>query len=222
MASRRCAECLCVPQECGRRLSCLVCNRESCCIEEHSKRSSQISGFFHNAKRLYVAALGIEILCISAAEVGENLGLYSFGFNPAGIAIAYVMGYALAGLATFLTILGRYDDSKMMTAIGCCSVLEQGARKGFVANLSGTIRDFGIGIVKLRHLYRQPNLKHVLKSSVIILVTAESACILAAETAGIIFYQYSLLLSVPLALLAGAFTVVAPEAYRKMKMERRG
>jgi hypothetical protein len=95
-------------------------------------------------------------------------------------------------------------------------VLEQGARKGFVANLKETMRDFGAGIAKLRHLYRQPNLKQVLKSSVTILVTAESACILTAETVDLIFYQYSLLLSVPLALLAGAFTVVAPEAYRKI------
>jgi hypothetical protein len=40
-------------------------------------------------KGLYAAALGIEILCISAAEIGENTGLYLFGFNPGGIAIAY-------------------------------------------------------------------------------------------------------------------------------------
>ncbi|MEW6603217.1 MAG: hypothetical protein AB1351_00840 [Thermoproteota archaeon] len=158
-------------------------------------------------------------MCISAAEVGENLGLYFFGFNSAGISIAYVMGYALAGLVTFLTILGRYDG-KMM-ACGCCSVLEQGARKGFVANLSGTVRDFGMGIVKLQHLYhRRPNLRQVLKSSVIILITVESACILTAETVGMVFYQYLLLLSVPLSLLAGAFTVVAPEAYRKMKKKK--
>lgn len=129
------------------------------------------------------------------------------------------MGYALAGLVTFLTILGRYDG-KMM-ACGCCSVFEQGARKGFVANLSGTVRDFGMGIVKLQHLYHQRlNLKQVLKSSVIILITVESACILTAETVGMVFYQYSLLLSVPLSLLAGAFTVVAPEAYRKMKKKK--
>jgi hypothetical protein len=50
-----------------------------------------------------------------------------------------------------------------------------------------------------------------------ILVTAESACILTAETVDLIFYQYSILLAVPLALLAGAFTVVAPEAYRRKR-----
>jgi hypothetical protein len=50
-----------------------------------------------------------------------------------------------------------------------------------------------------------------------ILITAESVWILTAETVDLIFYKYSILLSVPLALLAGAFTVVAPSAYRKLK-----
>jgi hypothetical protein len=205
---------MCVPQDCGKNFLCLICSKESCCVQDHAKRS-RLSEFFRHAKRLYAAALGIEILCIAAAEIGENSGLYIFGFNPAGIAIAYAMGYALAGLTTFLTILGRYNGEM---ACGCCSVLEQRAGKGFIANLGGTMRDFGTGVARLPHLYRQSNLKQLLKSSVIILVTAESACILTAETIDLIFYQYSLLLSVPLALLAGAFTVVAPEAYRKIKV----
>jgi hypothetical protein len=211
--ANRCAECLCVPQDCGRNFACVVCSKEGCCAAEHAKRS-RLSEFFHHAKRLYVAALGIEILCIAAAEIGENSGLHIFGFNPAGIAIAYAMGYALAGLTTFLTILGRYNGE--MTC-GCCSVLEQRSGKGFFANLAGTMRDFGTGIIKLGSIRRQPNLRQMLKSSVMILVTAESACILTAETVDLMFYQYSLLLSVPLALLAGAFTVVVPEAYRKIK-----
>jgi hypothetical protein len=33
------------------------------------------------SKKLYAAALGIEILCIMSAEIGENIGLYTFGFN---------------------------------------------------------------------------------------------------------------------------------------------
>jgi hypothetical protein len=68
-----------------------------------------------------------------------------------------------------------------------------------------------------RKLHKQPNLKYILKTSGYILVTVESACILTAETVDLIFYQYSLLLSVPLALLAGAFAVVAPEAYCQLK-----
>jgi hypothetical protein len=141
--------------------------------------------------------------------------LYMFGFNPLGIIIAYAMGYALAGFTTFVTILGRYNyDSEICS---CCSVLEQDSKKGFIRNLKTTFTNFVIGIKKLPYLYKQSNLKMILKTSVVILITAESACILTAETVDIIFYQYSILLSVPLALLAGAFTVVAPEAYRKVK-----
>jgi hypothetical protein len=54
----------------------------------------------------------------------------------------------------------------------------------------------------------------------VILVTAESVCILTAETVDLIFYKYSIMLSIPLALLAGAFTVVVPEAYRKTRSTR--
>jgi hypothetical protein len=164
---------------------------------------------------MFAAALGIEILCISFAELGENIGLYVFGFNPAGRAIAYALGYALAGAATFITILGRHgagDDCS------CCSVLEHGNRKGFYPNFAGTMRDFGSGLKKLSTLNRQPNLRSIVRTSLVILMTAESACILTAETVGIVFYQYSILLSVPLALLAGAFAVVAPQAYKKAKI----
>ena len=65
-------------------------------------------------------------------------------------------------------------------------------------------------------LHKQSNLTTILKTSLIILVTAETACILIAETVDLVLYK-SLFLSVPLALFAGAFTVVAPEAYKKTK-----
>jgi hypothetical protein len=188
--------------------------------------SSSSSGFFQflrNIKGLYAAALGIEILCISAAEIGENTGLYLFGFNLIGIPIAYAMGYALAGFTTFAAILGRYNYASNNDKIdSCCSsVLEQGSGSSFIPNLKTTFKNFVIGIAKLPQLHRQPNLKYILKSSAYVLVTAESACILTAETVDLIFYQYSILLAVPLALLAGAFTVVAPEAYRKMTKQKR-
>ena len=76
----------------------------------HTTIGFGIRSFFSYAKSLYAAALGIEILCIAAAEIGENTGLYLFGFNASGIAIAYAMGYVLAGFTTFVTILGRYDN----------------------------------------------------------------------------------------------------------------
>jgi hypothetical protein len=144
--------------------------------------------------------------CVLLQQIGENSGLYLFGFNPIGISIAYVLGYALAGVTTFSTILGRYDQSSSQNVCSCCSVLEQDSSKGFMPNMKTTFRNFVIGIKKLPSLYIQPNLKSILKTSLTILVTAETACILTAETVGIIFYNYSILLSVPLALFAGAFT----------------
>ena len=165
-----------------------------------------------------MAALGIEILCIAAAEIGENTGLYLFGFNPFGIVTAYAMGYALAGFTTFVTILGRYNlSSSRQDMCSCCSVLEQDSNKGFIPNLSITFRNFAVGLKRFPSLYKQPSHRSILKTSLVILVTAESVCILTAETVDLIFYRYSIFLSVPLALLAGAFTVVVPNAYGKLK-----
>jgi hypothetical protein len=141
-----------------------------------------------------------------------------FGFNPLGILIAYVMGYALAGFTTFVTILGRYNFSSDQIC-SCCSVLEQDSRKGFLTNLKTTFTNFAVGFKKLPYLYKLSNLKMILKTSVVILITAESACILTAETVDLVFYTYSIFLSVPLALFAGALTVVVPEAYRKVKSD---
>ena len=53
----------------------------------------------------------------------------------------------------------------------------------------------------------------------VILITAESACILTAETIGIVFYNYSILLGIPLALLVGALTVVFIEARKKVNIK---
>lgn len=241
-----CAECQCAPEECAKGVKdvshitqCKNCIKPICCcinfhqdlsditshsdkhITSHSRLSSVIA-FFGYAKGIYAAAVGIEILCIAAAEIGENSALYLFGFNPSGIAIAYSLGYALAGFTTFITILGRYNlSSSKQHMCGCCSVLEQNPNKGFISNLSITFRNFVVGLNILPSLYKQPSLGSILKTSLVILVTAESVCILTAETVDLIFYKYSIFLSVPLALLAGAFTVVAPNAYRKLKSDNR-
>jgi hypothetical protein len=185
-----------------------------------------IRSFFSYAKSLYAAALGIEILCIAAAEIGENTGLYLFGFNASGIVIAYVMGYALACFTTFVTILGRYGNQYQEKRLNgnrgtesCCSVLGQDSTQQFVPNLEITFSNFATGFMPLFKIHKQAQIKMILKSSLFILVTAEGACMLMAETVDLIFYQYSILLSVPLALLAGAFTMIAPGAYRKAKQE---
>jgi hypothetical protein len=183
-----------------------------------TKNKKSLDEFFRHLKTIYAAALGIEILCIAAAEIGENTGLYILGFNHTGIPIAYAMGYCLATFTTFVTILGRYRFGLGHGTIdSCCSVLEQDASKGFLLNVITTFKNFGLGIKKIKELPNQPNLKEILKTSLIILITAETSCIITAETVDLIFYKHAVYLSIPLALVAGAFTVVAPEAYRKMK-----
>ena len=220
MMTMKCSECDCVMDLCKDVdfKHCMRCTKQTCCcitIHKLNKQNSILT-FFHHTRTFFAAALGIEILCISAAEIGENSAFYFFGYHLQGIILGYIMGYAGAGFTTFMTILGRYDlrNAKIDS---CCSVLEQQSNKGFLPNLIITFKNFGIGISKLSALHRQSNIKHILKTSLIILVTAETACILTAETVDLIFYKQSMLLSIPLALLAGTLAVVLPEAYKKTR-----
>lgn len=71
--------------------------------------------------------------------------------------------------------------------------------------------NFALGFKRLLRIRNQMRLKSIVKSTLFILITAENACILTAETVDLIFYQYSILLSVPLALLADAFTAVVQQ-----------
>ena len=202
---------------------------DDCCSHQTCKNNGNMTAdlraiskgsiheFFRHVKSLYAAALGIEILCIAAAEIGENTGLYLLGFNHIGIPFAYTMGYCLATFTTFVTILGRYKYSSADRIDSCCSVLEQDANKDFLSNVVITFKNFGLGLRKMKELPKQPNLKKILKTSLVILVIAETACIITAETIDLIFYRQAFYLSIPLALLAGAFTIVAPEAYKKTK-----
>lgn len=119
-----------------------------------------------------------------------------------------------------MTILGRYKYASGDRINSCCSVLEQDNNKDFVSNVAITFKNFGLGLRKLKEIPKQPNLGEILKTSLLILVTAETACIITAETLDFIFYKQAFYLSIPLALLAGAFTVVAPKAYKKMKVGR--
>ena len=111
-----------------------------------------------------------------------------------------------------------YSSSEICS---CCSVLEQDQSKGFVAYLLVTFKNFTSGIKKMPQLYKQPNIKNILKTSLVTLVTAESACILTAETVDLLLYKHSMIFSIPLALLAGAFAVVVPEAYKKTSKKRK-
>ena len=193
------------------------CSTGACKNESIVQPKPSTSNFFRNVKSLYAAALGIEILCIAAAETGENTGLYLLGFNHMGIPFAYAMGYALSSFTTFATILGRYNYGSGDKIDGCCSVLKQDESMGFLSNLITTFKNFGSGLKKMKDLPKQQNLKEILKSTLTVLITAETACIITAETVDLLFFKQAIFLSIPLALFAGAFTVVAPEAYRMMK-----
>ena len=101
--------CCCTTFHQKPRIRKLTRSDDDCCLSEacneHSNskpislpsrtRRQPISEFFGHVKGLYAAALGTEILCIAAAEIGENMGLYVLGFNHIGIPIAYAMGYVL-------------------------------------------------------------------------------------------------------------------------------
>ena len=216
----KCSECDCVMDLCKDVdfKHCVRCTKQTCCCVtiHRSNKQNSILTFFHHTRMFFAAALGIEILCISAAEIGQNTIFYFFGYHLQGIVLGYIAGYAAAGFTTFMSILGRYDLNTKIDS--CCSVLEQQSIKGFLPNLIITFKNFGIGIFKLSSLHRQSNIKYILKASLVILITAETACILTAETVDLIFYKQSILLSIPLALLAGSLAVVLPEAYKKTKI----
>jgi hypothetical protein len=214
----RCAECECSPKTCVNILinHCVNCSKNNCCCLPIHGGNHPIVRFLHNTKTLFAAALGIEILCISAAEIGENSAFYFYGYHIQGIVLGYIAGYGLAAFTTFMTILGRYDVRNIKID-RCCSVFEQDSNKGFVPNLLVTFKNFGMGVSRLFSLHNHPDIKKILKTSLIILVTAETVCILTAETVDLIFYRQSMFLSVPLALIAGTFAVVVPEAYKKTR-----
>ncbi len=216
--SMKCADCQCIPELCSRQTiaDCKFCIKDDCCcVEIHLKEPNTTVRFFWNAKNMYASALGIEILCILSAEIGQNSSFFLFGFKtPIDIIISYIMGYGLAGFTTFATILGRYNFEKIVD--GCCSVLEDESH-GFTYNFKKTFRNCVMGIKRIPQLYKSPDLKQIMKASFYILITAESVCILTAETVNLVFFRHALWLSIPLSLLAGAFAITIIEAYKKSK-----
>jgi hypothetical protein len=217
-----CSECKCSPQDCAKViLRCKICIKQICCCSSiHDKKISILTLLFKNIKKVFVAALGIEILCIMSAEVGQNTGLYIFGFNLLGIVLSYMIGFTLAGFSTFMSIVGRYDFSSRSNSKiegGCCSFLEEISSKGFIFNLIETFLNFKRGLIKLIINKNNPQMKNIIKSSIAILITAESACIITAETVDLLFYKSSLFLAIPLSLIIGTLTLTIFESLKKIK-----
>ena len=118
-----------------------------------------------------------------------------------------------------MSILGRYDLSKNSNIKidgGCCSFVDKNSNKGFIFNLVETFLNFKRGIELLKNK-NNPQMKGILISSVVILITAESACIITAETVDLLFYKASLFLAIPISLLAGRLTLTIVESVKKIK-----
>ena len=204
-------------------------------LKARRKRGSLTSLFVANVRRLLPAALGIEILCISAAEIGGNAGLYMFGYNAQGIGLSYALVYALAGFTTFAVILGRYRQGTVVSpessknkpntsatiSYDCCSILEDSTNLSFLSGLKHTLASFALGLRRLVQFHKVPNKGQILKTSLVLLITAESGCILTAATVDFVLYQYSLFISVPLSLAAGTMAVAAPHSFRLAKRMQR-
>lgn len=78
-----------------QQLNIDLLHRRSFSSSEESRNGVGLRSFLMYAKGLYTAALGIEILYIAAAEIGENTGLYLFGFNPGGSPLLSILWPAL-------------------------------------------------------------------------------------------------------------------------------
>lgn len=214
MSRVTCVDCNCSPELCNNQyfVDCNNCTKEACCcVSLHQNKKSQ--WFFSKVKTMYPAALGIEILCIMSAQIGQSVSFLLFGYHDLfGIVSSYALGYGLASFTTFCTIIGRYNVKKELD--GCCSALEQEDKHGLISNLKTTFDDFVDGIRKIPSLYNQRDLKHVIKTCLYILVTSESACILTAETVNIVFFRQALWLSIPLSLFAAALVIAIIESYK--------
>jgi hypothetical protein len=89
--STKCSECQCTARDC-RDFECSACTKDVCCCLPRKEHS--VYRFFQTASKLYPTALAIEILCICAAELGENSSfLVLFRYRTAiGITLGYILG----------------------------------------------------------------------------------------------------------------------------------
>jgi putative flippase GtrA len=190
------------------------------------KKESFTSQFLRETKRLFPSAFGIEVLCVASAEIGGFLGLWYYGFNAVGIVMAYVLAYAIAGFTTFASILGRSALANDEEDIICgCSDMtadhDHNNNTSFGAGIKQTFVNFARGLKMIPQLHTKSNARRFIKTSLIILISAESGCIIAGATVDIILYQYSAFLSIPAALLAGTLTVSSMAAYRIVRLQDR-
>src|SRR5690349_12098286 len=209
--------CSCADCKCTEDSKCTICPTGTCCCV--STQSEKSPSFLNLVKNSYPSAVGIIVLCILSSQIGQAISFVLFGYNDLfGVIMSYSLGYGLASLTTFCTILGRYNQKHGLG--GCCSALEQGSNIGFISNLKITFQNCWIGIKSLSHLMELPNAKNIIKTSIYILITAESACILTAETVNLAFFRHAMWLSMPLGLFAAAFVVTIIETYKMTRKNK--
>ena len=172
------------------------------------------SSLARNSILLYPSALGIEIICILSSITGESLGFYLFGFNIVGIIYAYSLGFIVAGFTIFLVILGRYREHQNFNL--CCHDNNQ-FLLGFKSNFITTFKHFKNGWYSLSLLFYNENRNKLLKRALYLLLTAESICVITAQTVDLLFYNYSVFLSIPLALIVGSLVISIQQAEEMKK-----
>ena len=172
------------------------------------------SSLARNSILLYPSALGIEIICILSSITGESLGFYLFGFNIVGIIYAYSLGFLVAGFTIFLVILGRYREHQYFNL--CCHDNNQ-FLLGFKSNFITTFKHFKNGWYSLSLLFYNENRNKLLKRALYLLLTAESICVITAQTVDLLFYNYSVFLSIPIALIVGSLVISIQQAEEMKK-----
>ena len=172
------------------------------------------SSLARNSILLFPSALGIEIICILSSITRESLGFYLFGFNVLGIIYAYSLGFIVAGFTIFLVILGRYREHQSFNL--CCHDNNQ-FLLGFKSNFITTFKHFKNGWYSLPLLFYNKNKNKLLKRALYLLLTAESICVITAQTIDLLFYNYSVFLSIPLALIVGSLVISIQQAEEMKK-----
>src|SRR6185295_16021884 len=104
--------------------------------------------------------------------------------------MSYVMAYALAGFTTFASILGRSARAHDEEEIICgCEDMEHSSNMGYGASIKKTFVNFASGLSMMTKLHRKTNARRIIKASLIVLISAESRCIIAAATIDVMLYQ---------------------------------
>ena len=210
--------CSCTSCKCTDDSNCVLCTSGTCCCDTTPKIKKS-TFFFNQVKKSYPSAVGIIVLCILSSQVGQGISFVLFGYHDVfGIVMSYALGYGLASLTTFCSIMGRYSSKQGLGA--CCSAIEQGSKISLISNLKNTFSYCWIGMKMIPHLYELPNLKYIIKTSLYILVTAESACILTAETVNLAFFRQAMWLSMPLGLFTAALVVTVIESYKMTRTKK--